>query len=108
MIVFQKIDEVFERNLRLSKVIFWSVACEAARLAERLTDAGRRPVYERVSHLLLELFVRLKAVGLTDGMSFHMPLTQKLIGDARGLTTIDVDRTLRCAMSISLKSTASE
>jgi hypothetical protein len=39
--------------------------------------------------------VRLKAVGLTDGMSFHMPLTQELIGDALGLTTIHVNRTLR-------------
>jgi Crp-like helix-turn-helix domain len=68
----------------LSKLISWSAACEAARLA-----------YERVSHMLLELFFRLKTVGLTDGMSFHMPLTQELIGDALGLTTIHVNRTLR-------------
>jgi CRP-like cAMP-binding protein len=34
-------------------------------------------------------------VGLTDGMSFPLPLTQELIGDALGLTTIHVNRTLR-------------
>jgi CRP-like cAMP-binding protein len=95
VIIFDKIDEVFERNPKLSKLIFWSAACEAARLAEHLTDAARRSAYERVSHLLLELFIRLKAVGLTDGMSFHTPLTQELIGDALGLTTIHVNRTLR-------------
>jgi CRP-like cAMP-binding protein len=95
VIMFDKIDEVFEGNPKLSKLIFWSAACEAARLAEHLTDAARRSAYERVSHLLLELFVRLKAAGLTDGMSFHMPLTQELIGDALGLTTIHVNRTLR-------------
>jgi hypothetical protein len=39
--------------------------------------------------------VRLKAVGLTTGMSFHLPLTQELIGDAHGLTTIHVNRTLQ-------------
>jgi len=95
VIMFNKIDEVFERNPKLSKLIFWSAACEAARLAEHLTDAARRSAYERVSHLLLELFMRLKAVGLTDGMSFHVPLTQELIADALGLTTIHVNRTLR-------------
>jgi CRP-like cAMP-binding protein len=95
VIPFDKIDELFEQNPRLSKLIFWSAACEAARFAEHLTDAARRSAYERLSHLLLELFVRLKTVGLTEAMSFHMPLTQELIGDALGLTTIHVNRTLR-------------
>jgi CRP-like cAMP-binding protein len=95
IIAFDKVDDVFEHNPRLSKLIFWSAACEAARFAEHITDAGRRSAYERVSHLLLELFFRLKTVGLTDSMSFHMPLTQELIGDALGLTTIHVNRTLR-------------
>jgi CRP-like cAMP-binding protein len=95
VIMFDKIDEVFERDPKLFKLIFRSAACEAARLAEHLIDAARRSAYERVSHLLLELFIRLKTVGLTDGMSFHMPLTQELIGDALGLTTIHVNRMLR-------------
>jgi len=95
VIPFDKVDDVFEHDPTLSKLIFWSAACEAARFAEHITDAGRRSAYERVSHLLLELFFRLKAVGLTDGMSFHTPLTQELIGDALGLTTIHVNRTLR-------------
>lgn len=95
VIPFDQVDDVFEHNPTLSKLIFWSAACEAARFAEHITDAGRRSAYERVSHLLLELFFRLKAVELTEGMSFHMPLTQELIGDALGLTTIHVNRTLR-------------
>jgi len=33
--------------------------------------------------------------GLTDGMSFHLPLAKELIGDALGLTTIHVNRALR-------------
>src|SRR5262249_4587045 len=55
----------------------------------------RRSAYERISHLLLELFVRLNGAGLTDGMSFELPLTQELIGDAVGLTTVHVNRTMR-------------
>ena len=89
------VDKVFEQNLELSKMLFWSAVCESAILAEHLIDAGRRSAYERVSHLLLELFVRLNRVGRTEGMTFHMPLTQELIGDALGLTTVHVNRTFR-------------
>lgn len=84
-----------KRNPALSQAMFWSAVREAARLAGHLTDAARRSAYERLSHLILELFVRLNAAGLTTGMSFHLPLTQELIGDALGLTTIHVNRTLQ-------------
>ena len=89
------IDNVFEQAPRLAKPLFWSAVCEAAILGEHLTDAARRSAYERVSHLMLELFVRLRTTGHTDGLSFNMPLTQELIGDALGLTTVHVNRTLR-------------
>ncbi len=72
-----------------------SAVRRAAILGERLVDAARRTAYERISHLLLELYVRLRRAGRTDGMSFDLPLTQRLIGDALGLTTVHVNRTLR-------------
>lgn len=89
------IDNVFERAPTLAKALFWSALCESAIVAEHLIDTGRRSAYERVSHLLLELFVRLKPTGLTNNMSFDMPLTQELIGGALGLTTVHVNRTFR-------------
>lgn len=94
-IPFDMVDNVFEQNMVLAKALFWSAAYEAAILGEHLIDAARRSAYERVSHLILELFVRLDAIQLTDGMTFSFPLTQELIADALGLTTVHVNRTLR-------------
>jgi CRP-like cAMP-binding protein len=94
-IPFDMVDNVFERNIVLAKALFWSAAYEGAILGEHLIDAARRSAYERVSHLLLELFVRLNAVHLTEEMTFPIPLTQELIADALGLTTVHVNRTLR-------------
>lgn len=94
-IPFDMVDNVFERNLVLAKALFWSSAYEAAILGEHLIDAARRSAYERVSHLLLELFVRLNRAHLTNEMTFSIPLTQELIADALGLTTVHVNRTLR-------------
>lgn len=94
-IPFNLVDNVFDRNLVLAKALFWSAAYETAILGEHLINAARRSAYERVSHLLLELFVRLKLVHSTHDMTFSIPLTQELIADALGLTTVHVNRTLR-------------
>jgi CRP-like cAMP-binding protein len=94
-IPFEMIEDVFERNPRLARALFWLAVSETAIIAEHLVDAARRSAYERISHLLLELCVRLKGAGLTDDMSFELPLTQELIGDAVGLTTVHVNRTMR-------------
>lgn len=89
------VDNVFERNLALAKALFWSAAYEAAILGEHLIDAARRSAYERVSHLLLELFVRQNGLDLRGDMTFSVPLSQELIADALGLTNVHVNRTLR-------------
>ena len=47
-----------------------------------------------MAHLLCELYVRLKAVGLTNGDGYAFPLTQAEFGDALGLSTVHVNRTL--------------
>ncbi len=94
-IPFDVVDDMLPDGSPLSGALLRSAMREAAILGERLTNTGRRSAYERVGHLMLELLVRLSSVGLTRGMSFRMPLTQELIGDALGLTTIHVNRTLR-------------
>lgn len=63
--------------------------------AEHLTSVGRRSAIERVAHFLLELQARFEVIGLTDGNSYPMPLTQELISDALGLSVPHVNRTLR-------------
>jgi CRP-like cAMP-binding protein len=95
MIPLDMIERMAERRPHLVKALFRSATCEAAILGEHLIDASRRSARERIGHLLLELFLRLKAAGLVEGMSFQMPLTQELISDAVGLTTVHVNRTLR-------------
>ena len=44
---------------------------------------------------LCELFLKLKAVGLPDGFTFSLPITQAELGDALGLSTVHVNRTLQ-------------
>jgi CRP-like cAMP-binding protein len=58
-------------------------------------NIGQRSAYERIAHLLTELFLRLRLVGLTQGESCDLPLTQSDIAEAMGLTAVHVNRTLQ-------------
>jgi len=90
-----ELERAAARNPVLAKALLWAAVRRGAILGEHLVDAARRTAYERVGHLLLELFVRLRRAGRSDGRSFDLPLTQRNIGDALGLTTVHVNRTLR-------------
>jgi len=94
-IPFAQLLGFFETRPRLAAAIFWSFSCEAAMYAEHLIDVGRRSALERVAHFLLELLTRLQTIGLAEERSYHMPLTQELIGDALGLSVPHVSRTLK-------------
>jgi CRP-like cAMP-binding protein len=71
------------------------IASEFELLAERTVSLGRRNAKERIAFLLLEVYERLRRVGLVNGNSFELPLTQEVIGDALGLSVVHVNRTLR-------------
>lgn len=60
-----------------------------------LTSVGRRTAYQRIAHLLCELFVRLSDAGMAEADGFDMPLTQTGLGDALGLTAVHVNRVLQ-------------
>jgi CRP-like cAMP-binding protein len=68
---------------------------EQARLLDQVVSLGRRTAVERVAHLLLELRERLAAIGLAGPNGFPCPLTQEVIADLMGLSTVHVNRTLQ-------------
>lgn len=64
---------------------------------EHMTNIGRRSARERIANLLLELFCRTRGrLPQTPNESAPMPMTQNVIADALGLTSVHVNRTLRC------------
>lgn len=68
---------------------------DAAMFREWMVGLGRRSAHERIAHLLCEMTLRLAAVGLSDGRSSNLPITQVELGDALGLTAVHVNRVLQ-------------
>ena len=94
-IPLSRVAGLLDSHPRLAAKLFWSFASETAILAEHLIAVGRRPATERIAHLLLELLTRLQLIGLADERSYHLPLTQEMIGDALGLSIPYVNRVLQ-------------
>ena len=64
-------------------------------LRERIVSLGRRDARGRVAYLLCELLWRYAAVGLTNGDTFRLALTQIELADTLGLTPVHVNRVLK-------------
>lgn len=61
---------------------------------EWMMNIGYRTSFERLSHLLCELFERLHVVGLAPDHVCELPLTQTEIADTLALSAVHVNRTL--------------
>lgn len=68
---------------------------EERRLLDAMTRLGRLTALERLTHLLLELHDRLEVVGLATGGRFPLPVTQEVMADLLGLSTVHINRTLQ-------------
>lgn len=62
---------------------------------EWIANVGRRDARTRVAHLLCEFSLRLKVAGLGGETDYELPMTQEQIGDATGLTSVHVNRTIK-------------
>ncbi|WEK47805.1 MAG: Crp/Fnr family transcriptional regulator [Candidatus Andeanibacterium colombiense] len=74
-----------------------SRAIEEAHLLAQITRLGRLSALERIADLLLELCERLTLAGLAQNGRFLLPLTQEVVADALGLTSVHLSRTLQTA-----------
>ncbi|BBI60580.1 hypothetical protein HSBAA_18860 [Vreelandella sulfidaeris] len=68
---------------------------DAAIFREWLLNIGQREGYARIAHIICELMMRLKAVGLAEDSTFNMPVTQAELADATGMTPVHVNRVLQ-------------
>jgi CRP-like cAMP-binding protein len=87
--------ELCHRYPRLGDAFWRETLIDGAIFREWMKGIGRRQADGRLAHFLCEMVTRLKAIGLVENMSCEWPYTQTEIGDALGLSTVHVNRTLQ-------------
>ncbi|WP_255602189.1 Crp/Fnr family transcriptional regulator [Glacieibacterium megasporae] len=78
----------------LTQALWWSQLVDEGVLRAWIVSMGRRNSVERVAHLMCELYVRARNIGLNSGDELELPLTQLVLSDALGLTPVHVNRVL--------------
>lgn len=87
---------LIDEHPALARALVHINAQSALRAQDQLTNVGGRFGTARVAHMLLDLFLRARASVLgVQGDTIELPVTQELIADSLGLTSVYVNRILR-------------
>lgn len=95
MITPEEMSALTRERPRVTQALWWHELVTAAIQREWTLNLGQRSAYERLGHLLVELYLRLRAVGRARDNRCDFPLTQNDLAEATGLTAVHVNRTLQ-------------
>src|SRR4051794_3148772 len=87
--------ELIRRFPRVGSLFWRDTLIDAAIFREWMVGLGRRTAHQRIAHLMCEMLLRVKAVGLARDHQYPLPITQTELADALGLTVVHVNRVLR-------------
>ena len=100
------IRDLCMKSPTVAMVLWRSSLLDASIFKEWTANVGQRQSTARMAHLFCETLTRLNAMGLAPDHSADFPLTQADLGDALGISTVHVNRTvmeLRKTGSVSLE-----
>jgi CRP-like cAMP-binding protein len=84
----------FERPA-VGRAMWRDTLVDSSIFREWLANVGRRDARTRIAHLLCEFSLRLEVAGLGKQSDYELPMTQEQLGDATGLTSVHVNRTIK-------------
>lgn len=94
-ITHEKADALRRERPELARALWWSTLVDEAISREWIVNIGRRDAHDRIAHLMCEMHMRMRNVGLADDGQFDLPLTQEELADALGLTPVHTNRMLQ-------------
>lgn len=95
LVAHSDLDQITKSYPHLARILWFTTLVDGAVHRAWLTTLGRMEAPQRLAHFLCELRDRLASVGLAEGNSYVLPMTQEELGDAFGLSTVHVNRSLK-------------
>jgi len=87
--------EVLPRSQQLTHALWRETLVDAAVFREWVVNIGAREAIARVAHVLCEINLRLRAVGLVRDSTFSFPCRQTDMADACGITAVHTNRVVQ-------------
>lgn len=78
----------------LTSLLWQDTLVNAAISREWVVNVGRRTAYGRISHLVCEVVIRMRAAGLGTATNGYLPIESGHLADSVGLSPVHVQRVL--------------
>lgn len=79
----------------LADALWRETLIDAATFRTATTRIAQLSAKQRLAHLLCEAEARLEAVGRIQNGKFNLPVTQELLGEFLGLSTVQINRSIQ-------------
>lgn len=83
-----------DHHSHLTRVLWLDTVIDAAIHRQWIASMGRRTALAHLAHLICELYKRLEVVKLAGDCTFDLPLSQAVIADVLGQSTVHVNRVI--------------
>lgn len=93
LVPHERLDAITAKLPRLARLLWKSTLIDAAVYRRWLVCLGRQSALSRLAHLFCEFYLRLKLIGVAEGLAYPLPVTQSDLGDAMGLSLVHTNRT---------------
>jgi len=91
----EQMDALMDAHPRIARAMYISQLVDEGTMRAWITSMGRRTSIERAAHLICELYLRARNIGLTSSSELSLPLSQLLLADALGMTPVHLNRVLK-------------
>jgi CRP-like cAMP-binding protein len=86
--------DVMDRHPRVARAFWYSTLVDESIAREWIVNVGHRSAFERLAHLLCELYMRMVSADLARDNRCDFPFRQTELADALALSAVHVNRTL--------------
>lgn len=94
LIPHEQLYRLIDERPGVRKLLLRETLVQAAIFREWLMRNSNMAAHSCIAHLICEMFTRARAAGLTQGESFELRISQQMLSEAVGLTSVHTNRTL--------------
>ena len=88
-------EDMMNAHPNIARAMYTAQLVDEGVMRAWIVSMGRRSSIERVAHLVCELYLRARNIGLTHDGDFALPLTQLVLADSLGMTAVHINRVLK-------------
>jgi CRP-like cAMP-binding protein len=94
-VAHSQVRQLLDSSIHLTRAFWRETLIDAAISRQWIARLGAQAALSKVAQLICELAARLEVVGLLDDGCFQIPMTQRHVADACGLSIVHVNRTIQ-------------